>query len=152
MPDYDMDETESKQQRNPLERLRDTFKDEVGELVKMELDVEDLAQRKAGLLKQYLIDDLHGIKQFWEDLKAEAHTLEEFAGQWLLQAADPTPLDWMKLDHYIEKGDDRLMAGEIATDVELSCVGCGKIRVAEGTITLTPCTGCGCELYQVRQK
>ncbi|GAB1261236.1 zinc ribbon-containing protein [Aurantivibrio plasticivorans] len=151
MAEYDMDETEERQQRNPLERLRDTFKEEVDELVKLELDVEDLAHRKAGLLKQYLKDDLHGVQEFWEDLKAETHTLEEFAGQWLLQAANPTPLDWVKLDQYMEKGENRLMAGEIATDVELRCVGCGKLRVVDGTVTLAPCTSCGCELYQIRR-
>ena len=135
---------------NPLEKLRDGFHEEVKQLVQLELDVEELAERKTSLLREYLKDDLHGVKEFWQDLKAEAHTLEEFAAQWLLQAADPTPLDWIKLDQYIDKGDDRLMAGEVATDVELSCVACGNIRVVEGTATLAPCSKCDCELFQVR--
>ena len=147
-----MAKDKDEQHRNPLEKLRDGFHEEVEELAKLELDVEELAERKADLLKQYIKEDIHGVKRFWEDLKAEAHTLEDFAGQWLLQAADPTPLDWLKLDHYIDKGDDRLMAGEIATAVELECVACSTIRVVEGTVTLDPCSRCGCELFQVRKK
>ena len=147
-----MSDTEASEHKNPLEKLRDGFHEEVEELAKLELDVEELAERKADLLKAYIKDDIHGVRQFWEDLKAEAHTLEEFAAQWLLKAADPTPLDWLKLDHYIDKGDDRLMAGEIATDVELSCVACDNIRVVEGTVTLVPCAKCGCELFQIRRQ
>lgn len=137
---------------HPLEKLRRGFQEEVEELAKLELDVEELAERKASLLKQYIKEDVHGVASFWEDLKAEAHTLEEFAAQWLLQAADPTPLDWLKLDHYIDKGEDRLMAGEIASDVELECVGCNTIRVVEGTVTLNPCSRCDCELFQIRRR
>jgi FtsZ-binding cell division protein ZapB len=140
------------QEPHPLEKLRQGFQAEVDELKKLELDVEELAERKASLLKEYIKDDIHGVKTFWEDLKAEAHTLEEFAAQWLLRAADPTPLDWIKLDHYIDKGEDRLMAGEIATDVELICVACDTVRVVEGTVTLTPCSRCDCELFEIRRE
>ncbi len=147
-----MSDLDSSEHNNPLEKLRDGFHEEVEELAKLELDVEELAERKADLLKAYIKNDIHGVKDFWQDLKAEAHTLEEFVAQWLLKAADPTPLDWMKLDHYIDKGDDRLMAGEIATDVELSCVACDLIRVVEGTVTLKPCSRCECELFQIRNR
>lgn len=147
-----MTDQNDEQHRNPLEKLRDGFHEEVEELAKLELDVEELAERKANLLKAYIKDDIHGVKSFWQDLKAEAHTLEDFAAQWLLQAADPTPLDWLKLDHYIDKGDNRLMSGEVATDVELECVACGCIRVVEGTVTLKPCTRCNSELFQVRKQ
>jgi len=137
---------------HPLEKLRQGFREEVEELKQLELDVEELAERKASLLKAYIKDDIHGVKDFWEDLKAEAHTLEEFAGQWLLKAADPTPLDWIKLDHYIDKGDNRLMAGEVATDVELECVSCNTLREVEGTVTLEPCSRCDCELFEIRRE
>lgn len=135
-----------------LKKLRDSFRREVEELVDLELDVEDLAQRKASLLKQYLKADASEAKHFWEDLKEEISEWEGYMGQWVLQAADPTQLDWVRLDHYIEKGEGKLMAGEIAIDQELVCVGCGKLRVAEGIITISPCSNCGSELYVVRER
>ncbi|MEX1032100.1 MAG: hypothetical protein WDZ30_01940 [Cellvibrionaceae bacterium] len=138
--------------KNPLEKLRDSFREEVEELVELELDVEELAERKAALLKQYIREDVHGIQTFWKDLRGEVHALEDFVFQWLLRAANPTTVDWVKLDQYLEHGDNRLMAGETASDAELVCVSCGKIRLVEGSATLKPCTRCGCELYEVRQK
>lgn len=139
-------------ERNPLERLGASFREEVDQLLEMELDVEELAERKAALLRQYIKDDVHGARRFWEDLKGEMDTLEEFLGQWLLQAADPTRLDWAKLNRYIQHKDDLLMAGEHIADAELACVGCGKIRVVEGDQRLAACTDCGSELYQIRQR
>jgi hypothetical protein len=140
------------EEKNPLERLRDSFREEVEDLVNLELDVEELAERKAALIREYIRSDIHGVKSFWKDLQGETHALEDFASQWLLRAANPTPVDWMKLNQYLEHGDNRLMAGEKATDSELVCVGCGKIRVIEGTAKLQACTRCGCELYEVRKK
>ncbi len=145
-------ETSKHKDFHPLEKLRRGFKEEMEELSKLDLEVEEIAERKAERLKEYIKEDIHGVKSFWEDLKAEAHTLEEFAAQWLLTAADPTPLDWLKLDQYIDKGENRLMAGEIATDVELVCVSCGTIRVVEGTVTLSPCSRCDCELFEIRRE
>lgn len=140
------------EEKNPLERLRDSFREEVEDLAKLELDVEDLAERKAALLQAYIRDDVHGVKTFWKDLQGEVHALEDFAFQWLLRAANPTAVDWLKLDQYLERGDNRLMAGEMATDAELVCVGCGRIRLVEGRAKVKPCTRCGCELYEVRKK
>jgi hypothetical protein len=140
------------EEKNPLERLRDSFREEVRDLANLELDVEDLAERKAALLKEYIREDLHGVKTFWKDLQGEVHALEDFALQWLLRAANPTTVDWVKLDQFLGKGENRLMAGELVTNAELVCVGCGKIRLVEGTAKLKPCTRCGCELYEIRKK
>ncbi|MGQ9425672.1 zinc ribbon-containing protein [Gilvimarinus sp. F26214L] len=140
------------EEKNPLEKLRDSFRQEMEELAKLELDVEELAERRAALLRAYIRDDIHGIRTFWKDLQGEVHTLEDFVFQWLMRAANPTPVDWVKLDQYLEHGENRLMAGETATDVELVCVGCGRIRLVEGTAKVKPCSRCGAELYEVRQK
>lgn len=140
------------EEKNPLERLRDSFREEVEGLANLELDVEDLAERKAALLRAYIREDIHGIKTFWKDLQGEAYALEDFVSQWLLRAANPTAVDWVKLNQYLGRGDDRLMAGEKATDAELVCVGCGKIRLVEGRAKVKACTRCGCELYEVRRK
>jgi len=140
------------EEKNPLERLRDSFREEVQGLINLELDVEDLAERKAALLREYIRSDIHGVKSFWKDLQGEAGALEEFAFQWLLRAANPSPIDWLKLKQYLGHGDNRLMAGELASDAELVCVSCGKIRLVEGTARLMACTRCGCELYEIRRK
>lgn len=140
------------EQKNPLEKLRDSFREEVDQLVKLELDVEQLAERKLEMLRAYIRDDIHGVKTFWQDLQGEAHTLEDFVSQWLLRAADPTPIDWMKLDQFLEHGEERLMAGEMAEDVELVCVGCGTLRIVEGRAVLRPCSRCGAGLYELRHK
>lgn len=135
-----------------IEKLRESFRREVEELIDLELDVEELAQRKASLLKQYLKADVNDIKHFWHDLKEEVLEWEGYLGQWMLQAADPSQLDWMRLEHYVDKGEGRLMAGEIAIDQELVCVGCDRLKVAEGTVTIQPCSQCGSELFVVREK
>lgn len=140
------------EEKNPLEKLRDSFREEVQQLADLELDVEELAEREAALLREYIREDVHGVKTFWRDLQGEAGALEEFAGEWLLKAANPTPVDWLKLNQYLGHGENRLMAGETATDAELVCVGCGKIRLVEGTAEVEPCTRCGSELYEIRQK
>lgn len=140
------------EEKNPLEKLRDSFREEVNELIDLELDVEELAERKAALLRAYIREDVHGVKSFWKDLQGEVYALEDFVSQWLLRAANPTQVDWLKLSHYLGKGDNRLMAGEVAEDAELVCVGCGKIRLVEGRAKLKACTRCGCELYEVRRK
>lgn len=139
------------EQLNPLEKLRHTFREEVDELIELELDVEELAERKAGLIKAYIEDDLHGAKQFWLDLKAEVNSLEEFIGDWLLKAANPTSLDWMKIKQYIEIDQNQRLAGETVEDVELACMACGKIRLVEEPLILPACSGCGCEIFQLRQ-
>lgn len=140
------------EEKNPLEKLRDSFREEVEELVNLELDVEQLAQRKLEILRAYIRDDLHGVKSFWQDLQGEGQALEKFVGQWLLSAADPTPPDWVKLNQYLEHGENRLMAGEVAKDVELVCVSCGRLRVVEGSAVLRPCSRCGAGLYELRHK
>lgn len=150
-PPKDKKEPNQKQQETPLERLRDSFHEEVDKLRELELDVEEFARRKTDLLKEYLKDDAHGAQAFWQELKGEGHMLEDFVSDWLLSAADPSRLDWAKLNQYLNPEQPRIMAGELVTDAELVCAQCGKFRLIEGTKKLEACTGCGCELYEVRQ-
>ncbi len=138
--------------QNPLENLRDSFLEEVEDLVDLELGVEEFARRKTDLLKEYLKDDVHGAHEFWEGLKGEAHMLEEFATDWLLSAADPARLDWAKLNQYLNSDQPRIMVGELVTEAELVCANCCKLRLIEGTKEIEACTGCGCELYETREK
>lgn len=140
------------EEKNPLEKLRDSFREEVRQLVNLELDVEQLAERKLEMLRAYIRDDIHGVKTFWRDLQGDAHALEDFARHWLLRAADPTPVDWVTLRQHLEHGEERLMAGEEAENVELVCVGCGMLRVVEDRAVLRPCSRCGAGLYELRQK
>ncbi len=150
MSDHKNDGTEDRDELNPLEKLRETFREEVEELIELGLDVEDLAERKAGLLKAYIDDDIHGAKEFWLDLKAEANSYEEFIFEWLLKAANPTALDWLRIKQYSEVDEDQYLSGEKVKDTELICASCGETSVIEGEVELSPCSNCGCELFRVR--
>lgn len=144
------DKSNQDKHETPLERLRDSFHEEVDKLRELELDVEEFAHRKTDLLKEYLKDDVHGAQDFWRELKGEGHMLEKFVADWLLSAADPSRLDWAKLNQYLNPDQPRIMAGELVTDAELVCAHCGNLRLIEGTKKLEACSGCGCELYEVR--
>ncbi len=137
--------------RNPLERLRDSFTAQIKRWVDLELDVEELAQRKSDLLKEYVREDVHGIGEFWKDLVGEVHAVEDFLGNWLLENADPGRAEWVKFQLRSESEGSVLTAGDQVTDVELSCMGCGKIRVVLESQELQPCSSCECPLYQYRE-
>jgi hypothetical protein len=76
------------------------FRQEVDDLVKLELTAEQMLGEEVDLAKAYIHEDAHGI---WADMKLGLYELELIAGDWLLRAADPTRLDW-QLHHWW--GDD----------------------------------------------
>lgn len=76
------------------------FKHEVDDLVKLELTAEQMVGEEVDLAKAYIREDAHSI---WADLKLGLYEWELITGDWLLQAADPTRVDW-QLRHWW--GDD----------------------------------------------
>lgn len=76
------------------------LKQEVNDLVKLELTAEQMLGEEVDLAKAYLHEDAHG---FWTDLKLGFYEWELIAGDWLLRAADPSRVDW-QLHHWW--GDD----------------------------------------------
>lgn len=76
------------------------FKQEMGDLVKLELAAEQMLGEEVDLAKAYIHEDAHSI---WADLKLGLHEWELITGDWLLRAADPTRVDW-QLHHWW--GDD----------------------------------------------
>src|SRR6188768_2236636 len=72
------------------------LKQEVGDLVKLELTAEQMLGEEVDLAKAYIREDAQGI---WGDLKLGFTELEMITGDWLLRAADPTRVDW-QLNHW----------------------------------------------------
>lgn len=76
------------------------LKQEVGDLVKLELTAEQMLGEEVDLAKAYIREDAHSL---WSDLKLGFYEWELITGDWLLRAADPTRVDW-QLHHWW--GDD----------------------------------------------
>jgi hypothetical protein len=74
------------------------LKHEVDDLVKLELTAEQMLGEEVDLAKAYIHEDAQG---FWGDMKLGLTELEVMTGDWLLQAADPTRVDW-RLNHWWE--------------------------------------------------
>ncbi len=76
------------------------LKQEVDDLVKLELTAEQMVGEEVDLAKAYIREDAHSI---WLDLKLGLYEWELITSDWLLRAADPTRVDW-QLHHWW--GDD----------------------------------------------
>lgn len=76
------------------------LKQEVDDLVKLELTAEQMVGEEVDLAKAYIREDAHSI---WSDLKLGLYEWELITSDWLLRAADPTRVDW-QLHHWW--GDD----------------------------------------------
>lgn len=76
------------------------LKQEVDDLVKLELTAEQMLGAEVDLAKAYIREDAHSL---WADMKLGLYELELITGDWLLRAADPTRVDW-QLHHWW--GDD----------------------------------------------
>lgn len=135
------------EQPSKFDSLREGAVHEWQDLVKFEADVERLAQDEAALIGAYLQDDLDQAKHFWSDLKADMAFWESQAGRWLLQAAEPAALDSVKLYWQLHTGAEVLLAGEVARDVHLRCLGCGSGTRISGQLTLGNCSDCGSPAY-----
>ena len=65
--------------------------DAIDDLVKLELTAEQMLGEQVDLAKAYVREDAQG---FWGDMKLGLTELEVMTGDWLLQAADPTRVEW----------------------------------------------------------
>ena len=72
--------------------------DTIDDLVKLELTAEQMLGEEVDLAKAYVREDAQG---FWGDMKLGLTELEVMTGDWLLQAADPTRVEWT-LNHWWE--------------------------------------------------
>ncbi len=72
--------------------------DAIDDLVKLELTAEQMLGEEVDLAKAYVREDAQG---FWGDMKLGLTELEVMTGDWLLQAADPTRVEW-RLNHWWE--------------------------------------------------
>lgn len=72
--------------------------DAIDDLVKLELTAEQMLGEEVDLAKAYVREDAQG---FWGDMKLGLTELEVMTGDWLLQAADPTRVEWT-LNHWWE--------------------------------------------------
>lgn len=145
-----MTEQPSKHTSDPaskLDNLRQEAVHEWQDLVRFETDVERLAQDEAALISAYLKDDLIQAKSFWTDLKADMAFWETQAGRWLLQAAEPAATDSVKLYWQLHSGADVLLAGEMARDAHVRCLGCGRGVRVTGQLTLELCPECQSPAY-----
>lgn len=133
------------------ETLRQGALQETEDLVKFELDVEDLAGREASLINAYLAEDAEVAKAYWQELKDELLLQAEFrASSWLASAASPAVIDWLRLDFCMHRDASQLLSGETAEQQELSCVDCGKRWQAQEPQVVDPCHGCGSEVFAAR--
>jgi hypothetical protein len=85
--------------------LVDGTQHEIETLVELELAIEAMGEEKATLLKSYLEEDVAKAEAFLRDLHEGIQLLESLAGQWMLAAADPTRIDWLKLKQKWDKLD-----------------------------------------------
>lgn len=72
--------------------------DAIDDLGKLELTAEQMLGEEVDLAKAYVREDAQG---FWGDMKLGLTELEVMTGDWLLQAADPTRVEWT-LNHWWE--------------------------------------------------
>lgn len=76
---------------------------EVDDLVKLELTAEQMVGEEVDLAKAYIREDAQG---FWGDMKLGLTELEVMTGDWLLQAADPTRVEW-RLNNWWEDDESQ---------------------------------------------
>ncbi len=96
-------EKSPQEQGSALDVLREGAQHEVETLVELELAIEAMGEEKASLLKSYLEEDVAKAEAFLRELHDGIQLLEGLAGQWMLAAADPTRIDWLKLKQKWDK-------------------------------------------------
>lgn len=130
------------------ETLTEGVESELGSFIKLELAAEQMLEDEALLLGAYLKEDAKQAQNFLLDLRTELTLLEQRTGQWLLEAADPTVIEWQRLAAKVSHGEEVLMAGEVADNERLHCADCGAVTLVRGTVTLVPCQACGGEVFR----
>ncbi|UTA48757.1 zinc ribbon-containing protein [Simiduia sp. 21SJ11W-1] len=129
-------------------QLGDGLAEEINSFVRLELAAEQMLEDEAALVGAYLKDDVAQAQSYLAELRSELLMLEARAGYWLLEAADPARLDWLRLHRHISHGEQLVMADEVAQDCRLQCLACGAVTRVRGLVTLAPCQACGCEMFQ----
>lgn len=129
-------------------QLGDAVSEEIDSFVRLELAAEQMLEDEAALVGAYLKEDVAQANSYLADLRAELMMLEARAGQWLLEAADPARLDWLRLHRHIDHGEQLAMADEVVQDSRLQCLACGVVTRVRGMVTLAPCQACGCDVFQ----
>ncbi|AOS95558.1 hypothetical protein AUP74_00081 [Microbulbifer aggregans] len=133
----------------PEEDLAEELRQDLENLIEGELAVEDLTANKMAFLRAWLKDDLHRAADYLRGLGGELKTTEERAGEWFLDAADPTETAWPKLMHCIKAGQPWALAGEtVAAGEELQCLGCGYRALPPENAQITPCHRCGYGVFR----
>ncbi|MDN3638865.1 hypothetical protein QWY82_08610 [Simiduia curdlanivorans] len=130
------------------ETLSDAVEAELGSFIKLELAAEQMLEDETLLVKAYIKDDAAKAQSYLMELGSEIKLLESRTAQWLLDAADPTAIDWYRLAHLMGHGDQVLMAGEVAENESLRCLDCGAGTKVTGLVTLQPCQNCQCDVFQ----
>ena len=76
---------------NPASALTQGLYQKVEDWVALELTAEQMLSNEVNLVSTYMADD---ARQMWSAIKDSLLPYELAAGQMLLQAADPTQVDW----------------------------------------------------------
>ena len=143
----DSDKTEA----SLSEALQQRAREEMDELVKFELDLEDLAAREASLLNAYLADDAQAVKEFWQSLKEELLLQAEYrAEDFLARVASPSVIDWLRLDYRMHRATSQLLVGERAENLQLSCANCENTFQVSEPVELEACHQCNREVFNVQ--
>jgi len=141
----------SKAEASLSEALQQRAREEMDELVKFELDLEDLAVREASLLNAYLAEDAQAVKLFWQALKQELLQQAEYrAEDFLARVASPSVIDWLRLDYRIHRADSQLLAGERAENLQLNCANCENSFQVSEPIEIEACHNCDSEVFNVQ--
>lgn len=74
-----------------LSALTEGLDYEIGDFIKLELTAEEMLQKEAMLVRDYLTNN---TRHFWSDLKGELLYWELTLGAVMLKAADPLSADW----------------------------------------------------------
>ncbi|BFM10733.1 hypothetical protein R50072_08860 [Simiduia litorea] len=133
---------------NLTETLSDAVEAELGSFIKLELAAEQMLEDETLLVQAYIKDDAAKAQSYLMELGSEIKLLESRTAQWLLDAADPTAIDWYRLVHLMGHSEQVLMAGEVAENESLRCLDCGAGTKITGLVTLKPCQNCLCEVFQ----
>jgi len=76
--------------------IKEGLEHEVADLVRLELTAEQMLDEEVQLARTYVGEDAH---HFWDDLKTGLVEFEVATSDWLLQAADPSRVNW-QLNHW----------------------------------------------------
>lgn len=115
--------------------------------VRFELAVEELAKNELALVERYVEDDIQRATEYWSDLKHELSWWETQAGVYCLQAADPTPVQWLQLQFRWQASASIIIEGERLQDNTICCLQCAQSYQIIGIVDVAACVNCGGEYF-----